>query len=362
LYDHVAVLALTPRNRRWPTLHWYRADAADVPTFYASHGLSPIPKTSMLVFQLHLRRALKRVIQKWGRPDLIHTEDGYGYYVIKAGQRLGIPSVMSQHWTGFMEQTLDPGAVRRFAWAFAHAVQVLPANKYAAKDYERYGLRVSFNWMPNALDTQVFRLSAQQTREPWLLHASGFTPVKRFPDVVKAFARVRHTRPAAVLQVVGDGVNRAAMEALAGRELPPGSFNFHGWLSKPELADLMRRSCGFVFPSEAETFGCVLMEAMACGCPVLTTRIGGISAVVHENEGLFVEVGDIEQIAVGMGRLLDGTHGLDQARISRETQERFSRANVGSLLHQEYIKALRGTAGDKVLFHSTYSDSIPKPA
>jgi glycosyltransferase involved in cell wall biosynthesis len=138
------------------------------------------------------------------------------------------------------------------------------------------------------------------------------------------------------LQVVGESMNRKRMEALATEQLPPKSFQFHGAVSKQDLAALMRQSSGFVFASEAETFGCVLMEAMACGCPVLTTRVGGIPAVVRNGEGLFVDVGDIIQMANGMRRLLNGTHGLDLERISRETRTRFNHQAVGRILHDEH--------------------------
>ncbi len=83
------------------------------------------------------------------------------------------------------------------------------------------------------------------------------------------------------------------------------------------------------------------MEAMACGCPVLTTPVGGIPAVVREGEGLFADVGNIDEIAIGMQRLLDGAHGLDLERISRETLERFSPATVGRLLHEEHLRAAK---------------------
>ena len=268
LYDDVAVLVYTARPQRWPTLDWERVDDYGVPTFYATHGLSPIPKTTRPFFHIHLRRALRRTIQEWGQPDVIHTQDAYGFYVIKAAQRLRIPSVISQQWTAFMERTLDSRAVHRFRWAFARTARVLPVNQFAALDYEHYGLRAPITWLPNTLDTDVFYPSLQPAKEPWLLHASALSNQKRFPDIVRAFARVRAERPEAVLQVVGDGSNRVEMEVRAARELPPASFHFHGYLSKPDLANLMRRARGFVFPSEAETFGCVLMEAMACGCPV----------------------------------------------------------------------------------------------
>jgi len=343
LYDDVAVLAFTSRLQRWPTLHWERVDDLGVPTFYATFGHSPVPRTTLPFFYFHLKRALRRVIMQWGRPDVIHTQDSYAYYVIKAAQSFDVPFVISQHWTGFMERTVDRQAARRFQWAFSHATRVLPTNKFAVSDYEQYGIRAPITWLPNALDTDVFWPPHDHSRDPWLLHASGFTAAKRFPDIVRAFARVLPRRPDAVLHVVGDGSNRAQMEALAAHQLPRQSFRFYGMLSKPRLAELMRRASGFVLPSEAETFGCVLMEAMACGCPVLTTRIGGIPAVVREGEGLFVEVGDVDQITEGMIRLLDGTHGLDMARISRETPQRFSREAVGRILHAEHLRAARAS-------------------
>jgi glycosyltransferase involved in cell wall biosynthesis len=340
LFENVAVLVFTSRPQRWPTMRWEKKDDHGVPTFYVTYGHSPIPKTTLPFFLLHLRRALRRVLEEWGQPDVIHTQDAYAYHVMKAAQNLGIPFVITQQWTGFMERQLDTRAVMRFRWAFARAARVLPVNRWAAADYAHYGLKAPITWLPNALDTNVFYSPLQPAREPWLLHASGLTAQqKRFPDIVRAFARVRVARPNAELHVAGDGSNRAEMEAMAKRELPPKSFHFYGFLSKPELASLMRRACGFVFPSEAETFGCVLMEAMACGCPVLTTRVGGIPAVVREGEGLFAEVGDIERIAEGMCQLLDGTHGFDMTRISRETRERFSHEAVGRILHEEHLRA-----------------------
>ena len=338
LYDDVAALVYGGRQDRWPTLQWSRVDDRGVPTFYATYGMSPIPKTTRPFFYVHLRRAFNRVLKEWGRPDVIHTQDGYGYYVMKTLARFRIPVVISQHSTAFMERTVDQETVRRARWAFDRAVRVLPANKFAQQDYEPYGLSPRTTWLPNALDTDIFYLSTE-AKQPWLLHASGFTTVKRFPDIIQAFARVRMNKPEAVLQVVGDSLNRKRMEALAAEHLPPQSFQFHGAVSKQDVAALMRRSSGFVFASEAETFGCVLMEAMACGCPVLTTRVGGIPAVVRNGEGLFVEVGNIAEIARGMHQLLDGTHGLDLKRISRETRTRFSHQAVGRLLHDEHLRA-----------------------
>ena len=115
--------------------------------------------------------------------------------------------------------------------------------------------------------------------------------------------------------------------------LPKDSIVFHGFVDSQTLSQLMQKSSGFVFPSAYETFGCVLMEAMACGCPVLTTKVGGIPAVVRDGEGLFVKVGDIKAIANGMVKLIDDTHHIDMNKIGRDVRERFNHQAVGGILH-----------------------------
>jgi len=342
LHDVVAVLVVSSRPGRWPSLQWVRVEDEGIPTFYARYGHSPVPKTTLPFFYVHLRRALRRVFQEWGVPDVIHTQDLQAYFVMKALWPKDIPVVVSQQWTGFIERSLSRTQVRRFRYIFRRASRVLAVNKFAESDYQEYGLEASVAWLPNTIDESIFETPTECRREPWLLHASGFTPVKRVGDTIQAFARVHSRRPDAVFHLVGDGECRAEMQRLASRVLPHTAYRFHGLLPKPELAALMRRVAGFVFPSAAETFGCVLMEAMASGCPVLATRIGGIPGVVRQGEGLFVDVGNIDEITEGMMSLLDGTHGLDTERIGRDTRERFSHVAVGRILHEEHLGAVHG--------------------
>src|SRR5215471_18299016 len=79
LYENVAVLVFTSRPQRWPTMHWERVEDHGVSTFFATYGHSPIPKTTWPFFHFHLRRALRRVTQEWGQPDVVHTQDFYAY-------------------------------------------------------------------------------------------------------------------------------------------------------------------------------------------------------------------------------------------------------------------------------------------
>ncbi len=232
-----------------------------------------------------------------------------------------------------MKGLVTPLWLKRYNKSLKHARIVL-ASSLEAPDYlKKYGIKANVRWFPNAFNSEIFYPGRTTTDDLNLLHVSDFTEQKRVPDIVEAFRIVLESYPNASLRIVGDGSARSALEALADEQLPAGSFCFTGFLPKHLVAGEMRNSRGLIFPSSSETFGCVLMEAMACGCPVLTTQVGGIPAVVRNGEGLFVNVGDIAAIADGMIRMLRGEHGLNTEQISITAFERFSREVVGMKLH-----------------------------
>lgn len=347
-YDDIAVLSFEMTKQRWPFMSLQASHEGKIHTTYATTGRSFVPYTSPIIFRRQLRTAIEFVFDFWGYPDVIHTQDAYAEPVMHVTRDLGIPIVVSQHWTGFLRREVSEHQVIAWRKVFDTAVRILPANCEADVDYVHYGLKGSVRWLPNALDIDIFNLeNAPPKRPPWLLHASGMTPQKRVEDIIEAFALVLSIWPTSVLHFAGDGVGRINAEALATAKLPQKNFCFHGILPKSELANLMRSCRGFVFPSDAETFGCVLMEAMACGCPVLTTHVGGIPCVVRpdHDEGIFVDVGDIEAISNGMLSLLEMSHDIDTRFISKTTQERFCYDTVGRILHEEHLFAA-GFSGD----------------
>jgi N-acetyl-alpha-D-glucosaminyl L-malate synthase BshA len=128
-----------------------------------------------------------------------------------------------------------------------------------------------------------------------MMHISNFRPVKRVLDVVHAFAKI-HERLPAVLVFVGDGPDRPAAEAPA-EEL--GLLPDVRFLGKVDaVADLLRCADLFLLPSGSESFGLAALEAMACGVPVVATRVGGLPEVIEDGvTGALVPVGDTEALA-----------------------------------------------------------------
>jgi glycosyltransferase involved in cell wall biosynthesis len=117
--------------------------------------------------------------------------------------------------------------------------------------------------------------------------------VKRVSTLIAAFASVAADQPDVDLVVVGEGPGRASLTAQA-EHCAPGRVRFLGWIDEPErLASVYNAAECLVLPSRSEGFPSVVGEAMACGTPVLASRVGGVSElVVPERTGWLFEPGD----------------------------------------------------------------------
>ena len=178
--------------------------------------------------------------------------------------------------------------------------------------YRQLPVRAEIEVIPNFLDCERHqRVADQQLLERYrgsdpatrlVIHVSNFRPVKRTDVVVELFRRIRERMPARLL-LVGDGPDlpgacrrardlglAADVEALGEQELVVPLLS---------IADL------FLLPSSEESFGVAALESMACGTPVVASRVGGLPEVVVDGEsGMLCDPDDVAGMATAAIRLL----------------------------------------------------------
>ena len=123
-------------------------------------------------------------------------------------------------------------------------------------------------------------------------------------DLIEAVNEVRETIPTVRLEFAGDGDIEGALRHVAIRGIR-ANVHFSGWLSPRRREELLARATVFVLPSHAEGLPMSLLEAMAAGCPVIASNVGGIpDLVTNEVNGLLVPPGDRDALALALHRLL----------------------------------------------------------
>ena len=195
-------------------------------------------------------------------------------------------------------ETMLPLLYRR--WPF---VVVSPSSR---DDLVKRGLpRERIRVVPNGLDHRLYAPGdgVQHDRNT-VLFVGRLEHYKGADVLLDAWAGVRARRPEARLILVGSGSAEEKLRRQAAR-LGNG-VTFAGFIPDEEKRDLMRRARLLVQPSFKEGWGLTVLEANACGTPVVATRVPGLCDSVHDGEtGLLVPAGDSTALAQGILRLLD---------------------------------------------------------
>lgn len=154
--------------------------------------------------------------------------------------------------------------------------------------------------------------AAEQPNHPWfrdrstqiILAAGRLTKVKDYPTLIHAFARLARLRPCRLI-ILGEGSLRQELERLVGKMHLTDRVSFPGWVENPFA--FMAQASLFVLSSISEGLPNVLSEAMACGCPCVSTDCPFGPAEILRNGGLgpLVPVGDDAALAEAMAYVLD---------------------------------------------------------
>ena len=164
--------------------------------------------------------------------------------------------------------------------------------------------------------------------EKVVIHISNFRPVKRIPDIIDAFAKIRD-RVKAKLLMVGDGPEYSEALQQAEKLGLKDSILFLG--KQKNVSELLSISDLKLLLSEKESFGLVLLEAMACKVPCIGTAVGGIPEVIRHGEtGYLTELGDTDSAAAYAVDLLenDALHEQMAEAAYQDAWTRFASAEI----------------------------------
>ncbi len=185
---------------------------------------------------------------------------------------------------------------------------VVPTEDYVNLISRKYSIpETKICKIPNGVDLEHFRNSSIKLHNPVrLLSVGRLTGPKNFPLLIKSFKLVTGNDDRNVeLHIVGEGEEKSTISSLIKKEGLEKKVFLHGALLGKDLHDIYSSSDIFILTSECESFGLVLIEAMASGLPVLVSDITSVRNIVKNNiTGLLVKPAP-EDFANAVEKLLD---------------------------------------------------------
>jgi len=194
--------------------------------------------------------------------------------------------------------------------------------------------------IPLGVDTNLFRPNEERTKEEFeVLFTGSLYPLKGIEYLIKSMKHVICTQKRVKLRIVGEGPEKERLKSLAGKLGLKDKVIFEGFVPHDKIVKYYQNCDVFCFLTLGEPFGIAILEAMACGKPVIASKIGGPAEIVKDAEtGFLVNPRDTEAIAERIIRLIkDGKLRKKMGRKARKiVVEKYSLEKISEEYHKLY--------------------------
>jgi len=306
--------------------------------------------------------------------DVLHYHNIFPDGLVLRDFREAKIRIFTNHSDAFL-RAHESGRKRRwYHWLTSGASGIIaPSEEIAEKSRDFFrGNGAKIEYIPNGVDTSLFtlgprtssaaaRLGARPGEDIILLAVRRHDPKCGLDYLIRAMPAVLASEPRALLCVIGDGSEGPRLKALAGEMGCGERIRFIGRVENEKIPALYRAAYLSVLPSIFEAVSLSGLEALASGCPVVGTRVGGIPAFVHDGEtGLLVDPKSPPSLAEGICRLLGAPALREQMALRGRAlvEQQFSWASIARTtiaFYQERLEARNGYVAEPVLAANGFS-------
>jgi L-malate glycosyltransferase len=290
------------------------------------------------------------------RIQILHAFDFYtDVFSVPAARVAGIPVILASRRELFDLRSPWQRRAAKFACRLSTGVVVNSAATAADVLNAGVARRERVHTLPNCIDLRDFdvKTNLEEIRANIGIPADALVagticvlrPEKDLETFLRACRIVQRAIPNARFVIVGEGPERKKLEQLSSELSIGTTVSFLG--ARDDISDLLAAMDVFVLTSRTESFPNAVLEAMAVGCPVVATNVGGVPEIVRdENTGFLAEVGNADRIASRMIHLLQNPQLRAEmsARAVKRVREDYSVEHISEDLQNLYRRLLWGHA------------------
>lgn len=272
----------------------------------------------------------KKYIEDHGFPDLIHAHNVVcaGFLASAIKKKFGIPFVLTEHSSAFIRGTIrknEKKIIKKCLMESDHLSAVSSTFVSFLNSYFQLS-HLQFSLLPNLLEDFFSCDSKRQEKKqitPFVFLTIGsLDQNKNHSLLIQAFAKFFKDKPAR-LRIGGSGNLRVYLEKLTQELGVKEKVDFLGHLSREQVKSEMENADCFVLSSVVETFGVVLIEALACGLPLISTSSGGPADIINESNGILVEYNDVQALGNAMTIIFENEKFYSSDRLREDAITRF---------------------------------------
>lgn len=304
-----------------------------------------IPKSKKYNKTHWIKVALKlfdTYVKQFGKPDIIHVHSmlyaGYVAQTIKI--KYGIPYVVTEHSTAFARSLIPLDEISSLKQIVSNAKVCIAVSEEFSSLLNKLFETQKWTYIPNIVSDEF--ISFEQildTKEYFTFINVCFLEKKKRVDLlISSFAKAFKGNKKVRLKIGGDGILMSELKILAKELGVESQIVFLGKLSRQQVKEEMALSNAFVLSSEYETFGVVLVEALALGKPVIATKCGGPESIVIPEVGYLISKNSEKEMIDSLLKLYHNWNKFNSLQIRQYCSENFSEKAVIEKLTKIYTE------------------------
>jgi glycosyltransferase involved in cell wall biosynthesis len=284
------------------------------------------------------------------KPDIIHinilTRTGVIALVLSILYK--IPYIITEHWTRYLKETSNyHGYMRKFVTRIIvrKAKAITSVTKNLKRAMEQHKLKNNmFFVVPNVVNTEKFKIIEKNEHENKIIfsHISCFVDKqKNISGIISAIHELSKERTDFECHLIGNGPDFPVLKDFSDKlNLTDKFIFFDGLKDEDELLKIINLSEFTLLFSNYENLPVVLLESLACGVPVITTDVGGISEFIGNDQGIFVPRANKNLLIEAIVKLMDEKIVYNRQEIRNYAVSNFSSPIIGAKFYSIYEEVL----------------------
>ena len=306
--------------------------------YYGRSGW-PRPVEQILSSKKYLQlqqRIYQQIIAESAVPDIVHVQVAMkaGIFAARLKRKYKIPYVVTEHWSGYFKVSrpniYDMGKfyIELNKLVLQNASMLLPVTDNLGKAIIRNFVQLPYTIIPNVVNTDLFFYRSHQPSVFRFIHPS-FMNYPKNPEGILAACKIVQERGYQFELLMIGKLDKALLILANESGILNKTIFFEAAIPYPVVAERMQQSSALLMFSRYENLPCIILEALCCGLPVVSSRVGGIPEIIDSENGILVASENITGLADAMIQMIDNYSKYNRKGIAEKAHALFNYDVVG---------------------------------